>query len=306
MKEKVYIVILIGLVLFMSGSDVKPVKSDVNKANFGPQISFKGRIVFQSNYDGDNEIYLMTKEGIKQLTDNNWSDEYPRWSPDGDKIAYSANPRGNYDIFIMDSDGSNINSLTSFSSDEKTPSWFPDGKRIVYGKKVKKFLRSKISLYWVNIHSKQSKRLMPDYSKIHAIPDVSPTSQLITFTGKKLRGWDVAMYTKQNKEVKFLENTGGSCRARFSNSGEKLAYVSSGDIWIMDPDGSHKMRMTKRDETHDYFPSWSPDDKWIVFNSSHQHSHDGDWKLFLLNVNNKKCVLLFDSPGNDIFPDWHK
>ncbi|MCK4932968.1 MAG: PD40 domain-containing protein, partial [Candidatus Aminicenantes bacterium] len=48
--------------------------------------------------DGDREIYLLTKDGVTQLTDNGWDDEFPKWSPDGKKIAYSANPKGNYDI----------------------------------------------------------------------------------------------------------------------------------------------------------------------------------------------------------------
>ncbi|MEA2006004.1 MAG: hypothetical protein U9O50_07090, partial [Acidobacteriota bacterium] len=38
--------------------------------DFGPYFDFKGNIIFQSYFDGDNEIYLMTNKGIQKLTDN--------------------------------------------------------------------------------------------------------------------------------------------------------------------------------------------------------------------------------------------
>jgi TolB protein len=117
------------------------------------------------------------------------------------------------------------------------------------------------------------------------------------------------MYNLRSHEVKFLDEGGKSCRARFSRDGTKLAYVSSqadgkGDIWIMNPDGSNKTRLTERDETYDYFPAWSPDDRFIVFDSSRQHDHNGDWALYVIEVKSREARLLFDSPGNDIFPDW--
>ena len=73
----------------------------------------------------------------------------------------------------------------------------------------------------------------------------------------------------------------------------------------MNPDGTQKTRLTLRNDTYDYFPSWSPDERYIVFNSSRQHDHDGDWALYLIEVKSKKVILLFDSPGNDVFADWH-
>jgi Tol biopolymer transport system component len=72
----------------------------------------------------------------------------------------------------------------------------------------------------------------------------------------------------------------------------------------MDIDGSNKQRLTSRDDTYDYFPTWSPDGRYIAFNSSEQHDHNGDWKLFMLELETNEIIPLFDSPGNDVFPDW--
>ncbi len=276
-----------------------------------PEFPIEGQIVFQSNFDGDNEIYLLSGMKITKLTDNSWDDEYPLWSPDGEKIAFMANPGGNYDIFIMNSDGSEIMPLTSFSSDEKTLAWFPDGKSIVYTREIKKFLRKELSLFRIDIHSKKTKRLIPGYNKGHAIPHVSPSEPLVTFTAKRTFGWEVAVYDMNRGKVSYLAEGGKSCRARFSRDGKKLVYVSNkedkkGEIFIMDPDGSQKTRLTERHETYDYFPCWSPDGQYIAFNSSHQGDHNGDWKLLILEVQSRKIRLLFDSPGNDAFPDWHR
>lgn len=285
-------------------------KSPANILNLKPQTSFEGKIVFQSHADGDNEIYVLSKKGIKKLTQNSWDDQYPRWSPDGKKIVFYANPEGNYDIFMMNADGSNQEALTSSPADEKTPAWFPDGKKIVFARTFKKLLRDKTFLYILELSNRKIKRLIPDYSSTHAIPDVSPTASLITFTGKRTISWDVALYNLKQNKVKFLQEGGKSCRARFSPDGQNLVYVSSqadgkADIWLMNPDGSQKTRLTSNEKTYEYFPSWSPDGKYIVFNSSPHIEHSADWKLNLLEVKTGKITLLFDSPGNDIYPDWY-
>jgi Tol biopolymer transport system component len=311
MRAKTVFILFFSACLFWkcgTGNDHN--NEPIKNKEFTPKFLIEGQIVFQSNFDGDNEIYLLSGMNLKKLTDNSWQDEYPVWSPDGRNIAFMANPQGNYDIFIMNSDGSGITPLTSSASDEKTLAWFPDGKSIIYTRETKKFLRKELILFRIDIHSKKSKRLIPRFDKGHAIPHVSPTEPLVTFTAKKTIGWEVAVYDMDNGEMSYLDEEGKSCRARFSKDGNKLAYVSNkedkkGEIFIMNPDGSQKTRLTERNETYDYFPCWSPDDQYIAFNSSQQGDHNGDWKLFILEVRSRNIQLLFDSPGNDVFPDWY-
>jgi Tol biopolymer transport system component len=310
-KGRTIAIFLLSIFLIYAWGQENGIKTTaLENEDLQPKFPIEGRIVFQSNLDGDNEIYLISDTKIIKLTDNSWNDEYPVWSPDGNKIAFTANPRGNYDVFTMNPDGSKITPITSLSTDAKTLSWFPDGKSIAYTREIKKFLKKELCLFRIDITTKGTKRIIPRYRKNHAIPHISPTAPVITFTGKRLLGWDVAVYDMNKNKMEYLDEGGKSCRARFSKDGKKLAYVSTkadkkGDIWIMSPDGSQKTGLTDRNETYDYFPCWSPDGRYIAFNSSHQGDHNGDWKLCILELKSRKVLLLFDSPGSDVFPDWH-
>lgn len=276
-----------------------------------PRQAVTGRIVFHSNFDGSNEICMISGSKMTRLTDNNWNDEYPAWSPDGRTIAFSSNREGNFNIYLLRIKDSRITQLTFSEEDETEPAWYPDGRHVAFTRDMGGFLRNKLELFKINISTGAVEKIIPDYGSTHGIAAVSPAEPLLTFTGKRRLGWDVAMFHMNTQKVDFLEEGGKTCRARFSHDGKWLAYVSSidsqrADIWKMRPDGSEKTRLTYRVDTHDYFPAWSPDDKTIVFNSSTQHSHDGDWQLYLLDVESGKTSLLFDSKGNDIFPDWHR
>ena len=273
-------------------------------------LSFPGRIVFQSNADGDNEIYMLISNGLKQLTENTWNDEYPVWSPDGTRIAFSSDRSGSYGIYIMQADGRETFPVIDTDADEKEPAWFPEGDSLAFSRETKKLLGRATRLQRVDLSTGRTESLIPQFKSSHGIAHISPQGLQIVFTGKRTIGWDVALWNPAAGRVAFLEDKGKSCRARFSKDGQRLAYVSStadgkGDIWMMSPDGSQKIRLTLRDQTYDYFPAWSPDGRFIVFNSSIQHDHDGDWQLYMYNLQEKTVHLLYDSPGNDTFPDWH-
>ena len=60
------------------------------------------------------------------------ADSFPAWSPDGKRIAFSSERDGNDEIYVMDTDGSNLIRLTNRPELDWWPAWSPDGMRIAY------------------------------------------------------------------------------------------------------------------------------------------------------------------------------
>ena len=93
-----------------------------------------GVIAFQSNRDGNFEIYTMTAAGADQrrLTENPANDIAPEWSPDGSRIAFASDRDGTWDIYTMKADGSDLRQLTKGAGTNTAPSWTPGGDRILF------------------------------------------------------------------------------------------------------------------------------------------------------------------------------
>ena len=88
------------------------------------------------------EIYVMDADGNNQqrLTDNDFYDTHPSWSPDGKRIAFISRRDGHFigegglstEIYVMDADGGNEQRLTNNRKRDSSPSWSPDGERIAF------------------------------------------------------------------------------------------------------------------------------------------------------------------------------
>ncbi len=96
--------------------------------------SLYAKIVFESNRDGNYEIYTMNFDSSNQtrLTFNEANDSSPNWSPNGRQIVFHSKRDGNAEIYVMDADGSNQRNLTRHPALDTTPCWSPDGRQIAF------------------------------------------------------------------------------------------------------------------------------------------------------------------------------
>jgi TolB protein len=73
------------------------------------------------------------------LTANAEEERGPAWSPDGTRIAYSCRIGGgsaDFEICVMNADGTGSAQLTTNLVPDLTPTWSPDGERIVFNRRV--------------------------------------------------------------------------------------------------------------------------------------------------------------------------
>ena len=93
--------------------------------------------------------------------------EEPRISPDGKRIAFLSARSGNPEIWVADSDGSDLIQLTSFGGPTTgTPRWSPDSRRIVFDSRAS----GHVELYVVDADGGPARRLPTD------TPDASDPS----------------------------------------------------------------------------------------------------------------------------------
>jgi Tol biopolymer transport system component len=80
-------------------------------------------------------LYVFAQEGSepRRITPDEWEAQYPAWSPDGRRIAFThVVPPNGFDIWIVNVDGSGLRQLTGEPGSDNYPAWSPDGSAIVY------------------------------------------------------------------------------------------------------------------------------------------------------------------------------
>ncbi len=112
---------------------------------------------------------MNAEDGSNQtrLTNNADIDEFPAWSPDGTKIAFSRN----LDIYVMNAeDGSNqINISNNNAALDTHPSWSPDGTKIAFAS----IRDGNFEIYVMNAEDGSNQTRLTNNNVIDRFPDWS-------------------------------------------------------------------------------------------------------------------------------------
>ena len=148
-----------------------------------PAWSPDGRkIAFCAGTGDDIEIYVWEQGHITQLTKNSYLDMSPSWSPDGSRIVFTStrdvNKDGRIDyldpphLYVMRSDGSEQQQLTTGLHYDHSPAWSPDGHWIVYSSYL---AEGPDSIYLISADGTQRQLLLdePDCGDFAWSPDGS-------------------------------------------------------------------------------------------------------------------------------------
>ena len=81
-----------------------------------------------------DDLWSVDRDGgdAKRLTSHEGTESFPHFSPDGTKIAFSAQYDGNTDVYVVNADGGEPKRLTFHPSEDIVQGWTPDGKQILF------------------------------------------------------------------------------------------------------------------------------------------------------------------------------
>jgi TolB protein len=114
------------------GSGFREITSGANNNGF-PSMSPDGKRVVYRTFGPDGEgLRIMNIESRAVTTLTSGYDNFPIWSPRGDRIVFSRVADGDYEIYTIAADGSGEKRLTSAIGNDAHQGWSPDGEHIVF------------------------------------------------------------------------------------------------------------------------------------------------------------------------------
>lgn len=260
------------------------------------------KIAFVSDQSGQKEVYLadILGENIRQVTRHKNLTVSPRFSFDGERLAYTTYHRGNPNLYITDLSQSKKTKAISWRNGLNIAGgWSPNSKQLV----TTLSKDGNPDLYLMAPNGNILKRLTtneginvsgswsPDGSKIVFVSDRSGTPQIYIMNVSSQK---VSRLTFNGKE-----NTTPS----WSPQGDLIAYTGRDNgnhhLFVIPAEGGSPTKITEFWGNYES-PSWSPDGRQIVF-SRNRNDKQQLCRIFLYG---KDITPMFTIAGNQTYPQW--
>jgi TolB protein len=266
----------------------------------------ESEIYFVSDRSGHKEIWAMDYDGSnqRQLTHQGSISLSPRISPDGSRLAFSSMTKTGWDILIFSLDLNRVVSFPHFGGTNLSPAWSPDGARLA----LSSSRGGSSEIYVCDASGGNLRRITASKG-----PDVSPvwnrkTGAQIAFVSGTTGLPQVYTMEADGTNQQRMTDQGYAVSPGWSPNGQFLTLAwtrkygpgepGSSDIYLMDIASKQWVQLTHDGGRND-FPSWSPDGRHIVF----QSSRSGKEEIWMMLADGTKLHQLTFT-GRNTQPNW--
>jgi Tol biopolymer transport system component len=289
--------LLAGWIAIIVGPDLPVRAANANSGTIGFEgDTFSPWGLSAMEPDGSGVVDLQAPLGAADLS----------WSPNGQRVAFEADPNGdgNLEVFVMDADGTNLLQLTDSAGRDYWPDWFPDGQRIAFTSER----NGAPNIYVMNADGSDQVALTDDPDVANMQPDVSPNGQHILFQRESFVEpptiW-VMNADGSDRHALTAQGLHADTDPQWSPNGRTIVFSSNREgtfeIYVMEADGADPVQLTASPGA-DITPTFSPDGQHIAW--SKIRGIQGD--IWLMNRDGSGQVNITNSPQFEGFPDWHQ
>jgi TolB protein len=268
---------------------------------------------------GSDQVLAQTQRLI------NTRDMYPSVSPNGEKLVFQSNRTGSNQIFIMNSDGTDLKQLVDFPMGAETPVFSPDGLHIVFDVYVGE---NNNDVFIVKTDGSGLKQLTnsPGYD---GHPHWSFDGQRIVFNSDRTSPDPNVPWSDRWHEIFSMKADGTDVRQHshcksvctfgsLSPDGSQLLYrkvikspglnwelgsiEKNSEIFISDIIGKNEINLT-RNAAFDGWPVWSLDGKKIAF-ASNRSGPARTGQIWLMNADGSGLQQFSQGPWSHAQPAW--
>ncbi len=190
-------------------------------------------------------------EGPVAAASDEWTFE-PRYSPDGQRIAFGSTRSGSYEIWVCSAEGKDPIRLTSFGGPYVgVPRWSPDGRRLAFVARPK----GPAEIMIVEVEGGAPRRLTSEATD-EVAPSWSADGTSIVFGSRRDGSWQIHRARVDTGETRRLTDHGGYA-ALASPDGEWLYFsrIDHGGLWRMPTAGGAPSLVTTDVRPEDW-ASW--------------------------------------------------
>ena len=219
------------------------------------------------------------------------------------KIVFSSERDGHTGIYVMNSDGSGVDSVTISTGVNEHPAWSPDGQWIAFISD-----RSGGRNIWLTKADGTTALPLTALLGVHAHPSWAPDGTNVVFVSQRAGGqpelW-VMNAVDGSDPVRLTFDNRYKAYPAWSPDGTRIAYAARAgaaddyEIWGVNADGSKPVQLADN-SVDDVWPRWSPDGSRIVFASE----RDGNMEIYVMNADGSDPQRLTNNPGTDTTPHW--